>query len=99
MEDIERRLIEFECARLVTAYSHRVDLYRDAGVGERVADLFSADGAFVSPMGTMKGRAELVEGFQRLSDANTSVTRHVCANALCEVVDEDHAEGVVYVTL
>lgn len=69
------------------------------GVGERVAELFSEDGAFVSPLGTMQGRTELQRGFQQLSNANTGVTRHVCSNFLCEVVDEDRAEGVVYVTL
>lgn len=99
MEKHERVAIERACERLVAAYSHRVDLDRDSGVGERVAELLSEDGAFVSPLGTMQGRTKLQRGFQQLSNANTGVTRHVCSNFLCEVVDEDRAEGVVYVTL
>ncbi len=95
MEDIERLLIERECERLVTAYCH----YVDHGEAARIAELFTEDGVWASPQVTMKGRAELEQGFQARQDNAARMSRHICHNFLCDVQDANHAEGVVYLTL
>ncbi|MCP4002794.1 MAG: nuclear transport factor 2 family protein [bacterium] len=95
MEDIERLLIERECERLVTAYCH----YVDHGEAARIAELFTEDGVWASPQVTMKGRAELEQGFQARQDNAARMSRHICHNFLCDVQDANRAEGVVYLTL
>jgi ketosteroid isomerase-like protein len=95
MEAIERLSIERECERLVTAYCH----YVDHGQAEQVADLFTEDGVWKSPEVTMEGREQVRKGFgQRQANAGR-MSRHVCNNLLLDVIDEDHAEGTVYLTL
>ncbi len=95
MDDLKRLLIERECERLVTRYCHLVD----HGDAERVAELFSADGVWKGPGALMEGNEQVRKGFA-MRQANTGrMSRHVCNNLLVNVIDEDHAEGVVYLTL
>ncbi|MBS0331922.1 MAG: nuclear transport factor 2 family protein, partial [Proteobacteria bacterium] len=56
-------------------------------------------GVWRSAEQTMTGRAEVERGFRRRQDNAQRMSRHVCENLLVEVVDEDHATGVVYLTL
>jgi uncharacterized protein (TIGR02246 family) len=95
MDDTQRMLIERECDRLVTAYCHLVD----HGKAAKVADLFSKDGVWTGPGVKMEGREQLRAGFQQRQDQTERMSRHVCHNFLCDVIDADHAEGVVYLTL
>jgi hypothetical protein len=95
MDDLQRMLIERECERLVTAYCH----YVDHGEAGRVAELFTEDGLWTGGRVTMKGREELAAGFGRRQADSNRMSRHVCQNFLCDVIDEDHATGVVYLTL
>ena len=95
MDQRERLEIERACERLVTAYCH----YVDHGEASRIADLFSDDGVWASPGVKMSGRAEIKAGFQRREEQKERMSRHVCNNFLCEVLDADHATGVVYLTL
>jgi hypothetical protein len=47
----------------------------------------------------MQGREQLRKGFGA-REANTArMSRHVCNNLLLQVIDDDHAEGTVYLTL
>jgi len=47
----------------------------------------------------MEGQEQLRKGFGA-REANTArMSRHVCNNLLLEVIDNDHAEGTVYLTL
>ena len=95
MEQIERLLIENECQRLVTLYCH----YIDHGEAERVAELFSKDGRWVSDQVTMDGVEQIRKGFAQRQANAKRMSRHVCNNFHVEVQDEDHAEGCVYLTL
>ena len=95
MEASERLQIERDCGRLVTLYCH----YVDHGEAERIADLFSKDGAWRSPEVTMDGQDEVRRGFARRERNRARMSRHVCNNLLIDVIDADHAEGCVYLTL
>jgi uncharacterized protein (TIGR02246 family) len=95
MEDLERLLIERACERLVTDYCHLVD----HGEAERVAELFAEDGVWKSPQVTMEGREQIRKGFAQRQANTRRMSRHVCNNLRLEVVDENNARGVVYLTL
>lgn len=96
MEAIDRFLIERECERLVAQFCH----YVDHGQAQRIADLFSEDGVWTAPgVVTLTGRAELRAGLGERQAKTSRVARHVCSNLLVEVLDEERAEGVVYVTI
>jgi uncharacterized protein (TIGR02246 family) len=95
MDQNDKLLIERECERLVTAYCH----YVDHGEAERIAELFSEDGVWTSAEATMDGR-EAIRKAMAARQANLArMSRHVCNNFLLEIIDADHAEGTVYLTL
>ena len=95
MDTAEQLSIERQCQRLVTEYCHLVD----HGKAERIADLFSEDGVWTSPENTMNGKAEVRRGFAARQANAKRMSRHVCNNFLLNILDEDHAEGTVYLTL
>ena len=95
MNAIDRLLIERECERLVTTYCHVID----HGEAERVADLFTEDGVWASAQATMDGQDQVRAGFARRQADAGRRSRHVCNNLRVEVIDENHAEGVVYLIL
>jgi len=95
VDDLERLAIERECARLVTAYCHHVD----HGEAERIAGLFSEGGVWRSPEASLEGREQIRSAFARRQAMSGRTSRHVCTNLLVNVIDADHAEGVVYLTL
>lgn len=95
MDISERVLIERECERLVTLYCHHVD----HGEAERIAELFAKDGVWRSPEVTMTGEDELRRGFRARQENQKRMSRHVCNNLLIDVIDAEHAEGCVYLTL
>lgn len=95
MTDSERALIERACQRLVTSYCH----YIDRGEAARVVELFTEDGVWRGPGVRMEGREQIARGFQARQDQAERMSRHVCQNFLCDVRDDDHAEGSVYLTL
>ena len=95
MNDLERIKIEHACQSLVTAYCHFVD----HGQAERVADLFSEDGILSAGGVPLNGRAALAESFADQQASGEGLTKHVCNNFQCEVRDQDHADGLAYVTL
>ncbi|MBI5264118.1 MAG: nuclear transport factor 2 family protein [Bradyrhizobium sp.] len=95
VDDFQRLLIERECERLIHAYTHLIDY----GEAARVADLFTDDGTCESPEATLIGRDRIRDSFQARQDRTDRTSRHVCTNALLNVIDERQAEGVVYFTL
>jgi hypothetical protein len=95
MTESERTQIERACERIVTLYCH----YVDHGEAARIADLFAKDGVWRSPQVTMDGIDELRQGFAQRQANRERMSRHVCNNCLIDVIDEDHAEGLVYLTL
>jgi hypothetical protein len=93
MDDLKRLLIERECERLTVQFCHFVDF----GEAARVADLFAEDG--VCTLGTpMTGREAIRATFERRQALANRRSMHVCCNQLINVIDEDHAEGAVYLT-
>jgi|SRR6185503_18829288 len=94
MDDLERLLIERACERLVAQYCH----YVDHGEAARVADLFAENGV-CTLNAKMVGRDAIRANFQRRQALTDRRSRHVCCNLLIDVIDEDHAEGVAYLTL
>jgi hypothetical protein len=95
MNDMERLLIERACARLVTEYCHFVD-HGEAG---KIAGQFTDDGIWTSATNTMNGRGAIAKGFSRRQGNAARMSRHVCNNLLVNVIDENNATGVVYLTL
>jgi hypothetical protein len=95
MDANERLQIERECERMVSLYCH----YVDHGEAERVADLFAKDGVWKSPQVTMDGADQVRAGFRQRQENGGRTSRHVCNNCVVDVIDEDHAQGCVYVTL
>lgn len=94
MEAETRERIERECARLVNAYAQYIDL----GQAERVVELFTEDAVWEGPGTRMAGREEIRKGFAA-RQRSRRVSRHVCTNLRVDVVDEDEARGIVYLTL
>jgi uncharacterized protein (TIGR02246 family) len=95
MNASERLEIERECERLVTRYCH----YVDHGEAARIAELFAKDGVWCAPGVEMKGQEEVRRGFAARQANRGRRSRHVCSNLVVEVIDADHARGVVYLTL
>lgn len=95
MDRTQRYEIERECERLIAQYCHYVDHDEAA----KIADLFTEDGLWVNENTTMTGRDGIREGFQRRQDNRGRMSRHVCTNALINVVNEHEASGTVYLSL
>ena len=95
MDDMQRLLIERACARLVTEYCHFID----HGEAAKIAGQFTNDGVWVSARSTRSGREDIAKGFQSRQGNTARISRHVCTNLLVNVIDENNATGVVYLTL
>ena len=95
MDDLQRLLIGRECERLVTRYCHHVD----HGEAAKVADLFSSDGVWTGPGVRIEGQEQVRKVFAAREANAARMSRHICNNLLLEVIDDSHAEGIVYLTL
>ena len=94
MDDLQKMLIERACERLVTEYCHFVD----HGEAAKIAGQFAEDGVSASArwcaMVALKWRG------RRQREANAArISRHARCNLLVDVIDENNAKGVVYLTL
>ena len=87
--------IERECERLIAKYCHFVD--HDEAT--RVAELFTENGVWKNVNVTMTGRDGIRSGFQKRQDNRGRMSRHVCTNALIDVISETEAKGTVYMSL
>jgi hypothetical protein len=86
----ERKRIEQECRDLVIAVAQLGD-HRQA---EEAAALFSEDCTWIRGGRPYRGREGIIESYARISP--TQVTRHMSANSLVTVRDDERAEGVTY---
>ena len=87
----EREIVD-ECEALSIAYARAVD-FRDY---EAFVELFTEDG--VLDVGTpLEGRAAIRKAMSRRPDELRS--RHVLTNIFVDVVDENSARGISYLTL
>ena len=87
LDPVERLLAEQECIALMHEYGYRFD----HGNGVGVADLFTEDGEWLSPVVTCRGRAELVAFFTLRDRMTERVTRHVVTNITVTVRTADEA--------
>lgn len=95
MDISQRYEIERQCERLIQQYCHYVD--HDEAV--KIADLFTEDGVWFNVNATMTGRDGIRKGFQKRQDNKGRMSRHVCTNALIDVISETEALGCVYLSL
>ena len=93
MDEGRRRAIEWDCTRTLTRFINALD----AGDYETMAGLMAENGAWVRPGGNAVGPDGLLEAMKyRPRDL---VVRHVISNVAVEVIDEDNAIGITYLTV
>ena len=95
MTPLDRLLIERECERLVALYTH----YADFGEAERVAELFAQDAIWAAGDIRFEGQEQIRQMMRGRQGMIGRRSRHVCTNLQINVLDEDLAEGLVYLTL
>jgi hypothetical protein len=94
MDDVERLLIERDCARLSVDYGRFVDF----GQAALAAGLFTEDGICELSAGRFGGMDEIRAFFEKRQAQASVVSRHVMTNIAIDVHDADHATGLVYLT-
>ncbi len=62
-------------------------------------ELFTDGGICHLPGIRMVGHDEILDWMTARQKRSDLRSRHVCSTFLCDVIDEDHATGVVYLTL
>lgn len=93
MDEDRRRSIEWDCTRTLTGFINALD----AGDYETMAGLMAENGVWVRPGGDATGPAGLLEAMkERPRDL---IVRHVISNVLIEVLDDDNATGITYLTV
>lgn len=93
MDEDRRRAIEWDCTRTLTRFINALD----AGDYETMAGLMAENGVWVRPGGDATGPAGLLEAMQ--DRPRGLIVRHVVSNVLIEVIDEDNATGITYLTV
>lgn len=92
MEANNRLIIERACAALSIAYARHVDF----GEYHLFARLFSPDG-YLNAGSPLHGREAIYAAMSRRPEQLRS--RHVLTNVHIEVIDDEHARGISYLTL
>jgi hypothetical protein len=95
MDDLERLVAQRECERL----THRYCRFADFGQASRLAELFTQDGVFALPEMVLTGRSEIARTFAEREALTDLRTVHLCTNLDVEVLDEQNAQGWVYLCL
>lgn len=91
MNDLDRLAIEHACTKLMVGYC----VHADHGQADEFAALFAEDGVWVQGSGKeIRGRTALHDYI--VGRPGHTVTRHVIANLLVDVVSADAATGVAY---
>jgi hypothetical protein len=93
MDSEMRRIIERECKNLSIACARHIDFKEY----EQFVNLFAPDGEFKLAVRSIIGLENLKKAMAMRSD--TLRSRHVLTNIYINVIDEDHAEGISYLTL
>src|SRR4051794_14246617 len=91
-DDLKRLIIENECKKLTVLYCHHLD-HADPTA---FASLYSNDASYkpaVEPV-PIAGRAKIREWMEKYPKHRLG--RHVAANQIVEVIDEDNARGTSY---
>lgn len=93
MDEDRRRAIEWDCARVLTRFINALD----AGDYETMAGLMAENGVWMRPGGDAVGPAGLLDAMK--DRPRDLAIRHVISNVVIEVIDEDSAAGVTYLTV
>ncbi|MSP42721.1 MAG: nuclear transport factor 2 family protein [Alphaproteobacteria bacterium] len=93
MNDAQIDAIERACEKISISYARHIDFFEyDAFV-----NLFTEDGELQVLGATLKGRNAMM-GFLTARPANRK-SLHIFTNIWTNVIDENHAEGVTYLSL
>ncbi len=93
MNDADRDAIERACEKLSIGYARHIDFFEY----DAFADLFTEEGELQVLGTTLKGR-EAVMGFLTARPANRK-SLHIFTNIWTNVIDENRAEGITYLSL
>jgi hypothetical protein len=88
--------IERTCERIIYAYSRALDL----GDMSAAADFFAENGSFARPMApdvVIQGREAIRAAL--LTRPKALLTKHVATNVMIDVVSQDEARGLSYLTM
>lgn len=91
---LEALLARAACEDLIAQYTHLVD----GGEAAKAAGLFTDDGVFVSRNLNMRGREELIKGYEN-RQRQPYHSRHVMTNLRITLTGPDTAESTAYLTL
>jgi len=92
MDVMAQMLIEYHCRKLSVDYARYLD-FREY---EKFTALFCED-SFLFAGVPLHGRSGIAEGMSKRTDSLRS--RHVLSNIHTEIIDEDNARGISYLTL
>ncbi|MBI4766212.1 MAG: nuclear transport factor 2 family protein [Deltaproteobacteria bacterium] len=93
MDYATQRKIEDECTKLSIAYARHVDFKEY----DQFVRLFTEDGELNVTGKPVKGRVKIARSVSLRPEGLRS--RHVLTNIYIKVIDEEHAEGLSYLTL
>jgi hypothetical protein len=92
MDMNQQMRLERDCERLSVDYVRHAD-FQDF---DSFAELFTEDGVLEIQEVQRRGHDEIKQHFRNRPQM---VTRHICTNHWIEPVDDDHARGMVYLTV
>jgi ketosteroid isomerase-like protein len=95
MDADAKRAIEWDCQQVLTRFINRLDA-RDYPA---LAKLFTADGQWFRPGGPARGPEGILAALQARPESGDLAIRHVISNIVVDVIDQDHAEAVTYLTV
>jgi hypothetical protein len=93
--EAEAALIRTEIEALNVEFWYRVDHHG----GDRVAELFTADGVYSVPGGRNVGRDAIATSYERRRARGPRVSRHVHTNLRLTIESPERAHGVSMLTL
>ena len=93
MNENWRRAIEWDCTQTLTRFINALD----AGDYETMAGLMAENGVWMRPGGNAIGPAGLLKAMK--DRPRDLIIRHVISNVVIEVIDEDNATGITYLTV
>ncbi len=88
-----RNFIEQEVERVVIRFFHHLD----SREYDKLAGLFAADGVWHRPGKELCGRTAIMEAMHARPAG--LITQHIATNIVVDVVDADHAEATLYLTV
>ncbi len=93
MDRDQERAIEWDCAKVLTQFY----LCVDGGEYEAAAEMYTEDGFWTAGDLEMHGREAISESMQ--TGLTTVFVQHFIQNIVVNVIDEDHADSVLYASV